>query len=207
MRIDVWSDVVCPWCYIGFVRLEKAVEQSGVEAEIYHHAYQLDSSAVSDGRRSAEHLAEKYGIGVEDALGMMDRVIGIAAGDGLEYKLHDTPHGNTAMAHRLLAFAATKGKQHDLLFRLFNAHFENAQPVFSADDLRPHALAVGLEAAEVDAVLNSDEYADVVAYDVQLAEQIGVRGVPFFVFNQKIAVPGAESVEVLLEAMAKAEQS
>ena len=207
MRIDVWSDVVCPWCYIGFVRLEKAVAQSGIDAEIYHHAYQLDSTAVSDGRRSADHLAEKYGIGVEDALGMMDRVIGIAAGDGLNYQLHDTPHGNTATAHRLLAYAATQGKQHDLLFRLFNAHFENAQPVFSAEELLPHAVAVGLDAEEVERVLASDEFADVVEYDKQLAEQIGVRGVPFFVFNQKIAVPGAESVDVMLQAISKAEQA
>ncbi len=204
MRVDVWSDVVCPWCYLGFVRLEKALAASGVEAEVFHHAYQLDATAVHDGRRTAEHLAEKYGIGVEDALGMMERVTAIAAADGLEYKLADTPHGNTATAHRLLAFAATQGKQHDLLFRLFDAYFQQAQPVFSADELRPHALAVGLDPARVDEVLASDEFEDVVEYDKQLAEQIGVRGVPFFVFNQRVAVPGAESVETLMQAMAKA---
>ena len=204
MRIDVWSDVVCPWCYIGFVRLEKALAQTGVEAEVFHHAYQLDPTASSDGRRSAEHLAEKYGIGVEDALVMMERVTTIAAADGLKYQLSETPQGNTATAHRLLAYAATVGKQHELLLALFNAYFEQAQPVFSAEQLRGYALKVGLDTAAVDEVLASDLYSDVVAYDKQLAEQIGVRGVPFFVFNQKIAVPGAESVETLVQAMVKA---
>lgn len=204
MRIDVWSDVVCPWCYIGFVRLEKAIAETGIEAEVFHHSYQLDPSAISDGRRTAEHLAEKYGIGVEDALGMMDRVTAIAAAEGLEYRLSESPHGNTATAHRLLAYAATVGKQHELLLALFNAYFENAQPVFSSDDLRGYAREVALHEAEVERVLTSDDYADVLAYDKQLAEQIGVRGVPFFVFNQKIAVPGAESVETLVQAMAKA---
>ena len=207
MRIDVWSDGVCPWCYLGFVRLEKALAQTGIEAEVFHHAYQLDSSAVQDGRRTAEHLAEKYGIGVEDALGMMERVTTIAAEDGLAYRLADTPHGNTATAHRLLAFAATQGKQHDLLFRLFDAYFQQAQAVFSADELRPHALAVGLDPMRVDEVLGSDEFADVVDYDKQVAEQIGVRGVPFFVFDQRIAVTGAESVETLIEAMTKAAEN
>ena len=182
----------------------KALAETGIEAEVFHHSYQLDPSAVADGRRTAEHLAEKYGIGVDDALGMMDRVASIASAEGLEYRLSESPHGNTATAHRLLAYAATVGKQHALLLALFNAYFENAQPVFSAEDLRGHAREVGLDEAEVEHVLASDAHSDVLAYDKQLADQIGVRGVPFFVFNQKIAVPGAESVATLIEAMTKA---
>ncbi len=204
MRIDVWSDVVCPWCYIGFTRLEQAIAESGIEAEVYHHAYQLDPSATSTGRRTVEVLAEKYGIGVEDAAGMMAQVTDVARTVGLEYQLENTMHGNTQAAHRLLAYAAEEGKQHDLLFRLFDTYFVKTGDVFADDALKSHAVAVGLDEAAVNEVLSSDAFADVVEYDKQLADQIGVRGVPFFVFDQRIAVAGAESVDVMKQAIAKA---
>ncbi|MEY4323404.1 MAG: hypothetical protein RL410_1185 [Actinomycetota bacterium] len=206
MRVDVWSDVVCPWCYIGFVRLDQALKQWTGEVEVYHHAFQLDQTAGDTPVLAAEHLAEKYGVAVEDALGMMEQVTEVAAKEGLNYQLGQTMHGNTRNAHRLLSFAATKGVQHELLIRLFNAYFEHAHNVFTADDLLPFAVAAGLDADEVTAVLASDEYDDVVTYDRELSEQIGVRGVPFFVFNQRVAVAGAESVELMLQAMQRAKE-
>jgi predicted DsbA family dithiol-disulfide isomerase len=206
MRVDVWSDVVCPWCYIGFVRLDKALQQWEGDVEVYHHAFELDPNADGEPVLAAEYLAEKYGVAVEDALGMMEEVSKVAASEGLNYQLGQTMHGNTRMAHRLLAFAATKGVQHELLIRLFNAYFEHAHKVFTVDDLMPFAVAAGLDAEEVKAVLASDEYEEVVAYDRELSEQIGVRGVPFFVFNQRVAVAGAESVELMLQAMTRAKE-
>ena len=201
MRIDVWSDVVCPWCYIGFTRLDKAIADSGYEVEVFHHAFQLDPTASEIATPAPAHLAEKLGVAVEDALGMMSQVTAIAAEEGLNYKLGDTFHGNTLLAHRLLAMAATQGLQHELLTRLFTAYFENAEKIFSADELRPHAIAVGLAATEVDALFESDEFTDVIEYDLAVAQQIGIRGVPFFVIDQKLAVAGAESVETLVSAM------
>ncbi|MEY2634763.1 MAG: hypothetical protein RIS75_703 [Actinomycetota bacterium] len=205
MRIDVWSDVVCPWCYIGFTRLDKAIALSGMEVEVYHHAFQLDPNAGPETMPAVENLAQKYGIAPEDALGMMNQVVEVAAADGLDYHLAETLHGNTLFAHKLLAYAATQGVQHELLVRLFNAYFEQARSVFTVEALLPHAIAVGLDEAESVAAMTSDIFAEVIAYDKAVADQIGVRGVPFFVFNQRLAVPGAESVEALVEAMQQAE--
>ena len=205
VRIDIWSDIVCPWCYIGYTRLNQALEQYEGEVEIYHHAFELDSHAENDGSLTSVKLAEKYGIDVEQALGMMEDVTETAATVGLKYRLAETQHGNTRLAHRLVAAAATVGLGGALLQRLFAAYFEGAEPVFTADQLRPHAEAVGMSADLIDSVFEGDAFADVVEEDRQIAEQINVRGVPFFAFNQRLAVAGAESVEVLLGAMAQAE--
>ena len=206
MRVDVWSDVVCPWCYIGFTRLDKALEQFGKPAEVYHHAFQLDPNASGEPVNAAQHLAEKYGVGVEDALGMMAAVTETAAGDGLHYELAATKHGNTRLAHRLLAFAATKGVQHELLLLLFNAYFERGKDVFSAEELMPFALAAGLNESEVSDVFSTDAFSDVIDYDRNLAEQINIRGVPFFIFNERVAVAGAESIDTMLQAMRRSEE-
>ncbi|MEN9693241.1 MAG: hypothetical protein RLZZ330_885 [Actinomycetota bacterium] len=204
MRIDVWSDVVCPWCYIGFIRLEKAIDKLGLEVELYHHAYQLDKEATEEPYLSVENLAEKYGISVEQATDMMSDVSDVAASEGLHYQLAKTYGANTQLAHRLLMMAAERGVHHDLLFRLFKSYFENAEKVFSVEDLRPHAESVGISFEELQELAASDKYKDVVEYDKALAEELNVRGVPFFVFNQRIAVPGAETTEVFVQAMQRA---
>ena len=207
MRVDVWSDVVCPWCYIGFVRLNKALAEFGDDTvEIYHHAFQLDPNAEGAPVNTAEHLAGKYGVAVEDAIGMMGHVTEIAAGEGLDYKLAQTMSANTRDAHRLLAFAATKGMQHELLIRLFNAYFEHAHNIFSSEDLLPIAVAAGLNQSEAAAVLEGDEFSEVVDYDRNLATEINIQGVPFFIFNQRVALSGAESVDTMLKAMARADE-
>ena len=204
MRIDVWSDVVCPWCFIGFTRLDKAILLTGFEVEVYHHAFQLDPNAGPEVGSAAANLAEKYGIGPEDALGMMSQVAEVAEQDGLHYNLAETLHGNTMLAHKLLAYAATIGVQHELLLRLFHVYFEKAESIFTVADLLPHAIAVGLDEESARTAMESDEFDQVIEYDKAVAQQIGVRGVPFFVFDQKLAVPGAESVEALVEAMQQA---
>lgn len=206
MRVDIWSDIVCPWCYIGYTRLHQALEKYEGEVEIFHHAFELDSRAENDGTLTGVKLAEKYGISVEDALGMMEDVTETAATVGLKYRLAETQHGNTRLAHRLVAASATVGLGGALLQRLFSAYFEGAEPVFTAEQLRPHAEAVGMSRELIDSVLEGDAFEDVVAEDKQIADQINVRGVPFFAFNQRVAVAGAESVEVMLAAMAQAEQ-
>lgn len=204
VRIDIWSDIVCPWCYIGYTRLHQALEQYDGEVEIYHHAFELDRRAENDGSLTSVKLAEKYGIDVEQALNLMDDVTETAATVGLKYRLAETQHGNTRLAHRLLAAAAEVGSGGALLQRLFSAYFEAAEPVFTAEQLRPHAEAVGLPNELIDSVFNGDAFSDLVDEDRELAEQLNIRGVPFFAFNQRVGVSGAESVDVLLAAMAKA---
>lgn len=204
MRIDVWSDVVCPWCYIGFVRLEKAIDQLGLEVELYHHAYQLDKDATTEPYRTVENLAEKYGITVEQATDMMSDVSDVAASEGLKYQLDKTYGANTQLAHRLLMLAAERGVHHDLLFKLFNAYFEKAENIFSVEDLKPFAESVGITAEELQELASSDKYKDILQSDKDLAESLNVRGVPFFVFNQRIAVAGAETTELFVQAMQRA---
>ena len=206
MRIDVWSDVVCPWCYIGFVRLEKAIDQLGLEVELYHHAYQLDKEATEEPYLTVENLAGKYGIPVEGAIEMMEHVSAIAKSEGLNYQLDKTYGANTQLAHRLLMLAAERGVHHDLLFKLFNAYFENARKIFSVDDLRPFAEAVGITSEELQNLADTDLFNDILQSDKDLAEQLNVRGVPFFVFNQRVAVAGAETTELFVQAMEKALQ-
>ncbi len=206
MRIDVWSDVVCPWCYIGFVRLEKAIDQLGLEVELYHHAYQLDKEATEEPYLTVENLAGKYGIPVEGAIEMMEHVSSIAKSEGLNYQLDKTYGANTQLAHRLLMLAAERGVHHDLLFKLFNAYFEKAQKIFSVDDLRPFAESVGITYEELQNLAATDLFNDILQSDKDLAEQLNVRGVPFFVFNQRVAVAGAETTELFVQAMEKAQQ-
>jgi predicted DsbA family dithiol-disulfide isomerase len=205
MRVDIWSDVVCPWCYIGFVRLDKALAQYGGTSEVYHHSFQLDPRA-GEPTPAVENLAGKYGIALDDAKGMMQQVSEIAETEGLKYRLADTNHGNTKLAHNLLAFAAIKGVQHELLLSLFNAYFEKAENVFSIDDLIPHAINVGLDEAEVRHVLETEQFSEVLQYDKELGVQLGVQGVPYFVFNQRVVVSGAEQVSTFLQAMARADE-
>lgn len=204
MRVDVWSDLVCPWCYVGFVRLEKAMAESDLEFEVYHHAFQLDPGAPLEGSRTVEHLAEAYGIGVEDAEAMMLDVTDVAASEGLNYKLAETRHGNTLLGHRLLAFAATKGLQRDLLFRLFHAYFEAAESIFTVEQLLPHAVAVGLDQTETEQLLRGGAFTDVVRYDRELAGELRVHGTPHFFFDQKVSVSGADTVAALTAAIRQA---
>lgn len=124
MRVDVWSDVVCPWCYIGFVRLNNVLDRHEDDFEVYYHSFQLDKEAENSGKRAVEHLAEKFGIHVDDAVGMMTQVSEIARGAGLDYQLEKTLHGNTRFTHRLLHLAATLGLQKELLTLLFSSYFE-----------------------------------------------------------------------------------
>ena len=205
MRVDVWSDVVCPWCYIGFVRLNRVLDRHQ-DMDVYYHAFQLDKEAENSGKLAVQHLAEKFGIHVDDAKGMMMQVSEIARGVGLEYHLDKTIHGNTRFTHRLLHLAATVGVQKELLTLLFRSYFEEALPIFTPQDLEPLALSVGITTVQFRSLLETDIYEDIVSFDMQLADQLGIQGVPFFVFNQAVAVAGVETEEVFEAAIAKARE-
>jgi predicted DsbA family dithiol-disulfide isomerase len=213
MRIDVWSDVVCPWCYIGKRRLEEALDASGDTATIVWHSFQLDPSSTNDDPRDlATRLGEKYGRGREWALQANAHVTGIAAEVGLEYHLDQAKPANTVDAHRLLHLArdledageVPAGTQGALKERLLKAYFTDGLPVGDHATLTDLATEVGLPAEQVREVLAGTTYTDDVAADQAQALAYGANGVPFFVIDEKYGVSGAQPVEVFQEALRRA---
>ncbi len=205
MRIEVWSDVVCPWCYIGKRRLERAVDEYDGEVEVVWRSFQLDPTAPMVPTESvAEHLGRKYGGGVEAGLQMIERVDAVAAEEGLVYRQAEAQRANTVDAHRLLHLAAEAGHQGELKEALLAAYFTQGRNIADHDTLRELAVSVGLAADEVDEVLSSDRYGDAVQADIDQARAYGANGVPFFVVDGRYGVSGAQPVEVFREVLARA---
>lgn len=209
MTIEVWSDVVCPWCYIGKRRLTEAISSLPEldDVTVVHRAFQLDPSATNTGERTVDHLASKYGITTEDALGMMDDVSEVAETVGLKYDLANTRHGNTRDAHRLLLWAQEQGQADATLERLYSGYFEHGESVFTTDDLLRIAGEAGLDVPAVRAMLESDAFVGEVLADQQLAHDFGSRGVPFFVIDRRFGISGAQPLEVFVETLRQAAAS
>lgn len=205
MIIDVWSDVVCPWCFIGKRRLEKALAgfPDREKITIRHRAFQLQPDA-QDVVKTSEHLAEKYGASPDQVKEMQANVCAVADGEGLCYNLDETLSGNTFDAHRLLLWAATIDKQDELLEAMYSSYFEKSRPLFSHADLVGVAVSVGIDADAADDVLRSHAFADEVIGDRNLASQLGASGVPFFVFDMKYGISGAQPLEAFTQTLQKA---
>lgn len=207
MKIDIWSDVVCPFCYLGKRHLELALAdfEHSEEVEIGWHSYQLDPEAPAvDPEPVAEMISRKYGITREEAEANNRRLEAQAHSVGLEYHLDATKRGNTLAAHRLIHLASELGRADAVVERFMRAYFTESEPIGDVETLRALAVHAGLPAERVAEVLSSDEYADAVAADATQAQAYGVRGVPFFVFDQAFAVSGAQPVEVFTQALTKA---
>lgn len=213
MRIDVWSDVICPWCYIGKRRLEQALEESGEKAEIVWHSFQLDPSATSDDPRDLPtRLGEKYGRDRAWGVQANAHVTEIAAELGLEYNLDKAKSANTVDAHRVLHLArdliaageVPADTQDRLKERLLKAYFTDGLPVGDHATLTQLAEEAGLPSERVREVLASTTYAQDVADDQAQALAYGANGVPFFVIDEKYGVSGAQPVEVFQEALRRA---
>jgi predicted DsbA family dithiol-disulfide isomerase len=207
MQVEIWSDVVCPWCYIGKRRFETALdrfEHSG-DVDVVWRSFELDPSAPTDGRVDLiARLAAKYGVSEDQARAMNQRVTDIAAGEGLRYRLDIARPGRTFDAHRLLHLAADRGVQAELKEALLAAYQSGGQPIADHAVLARVAASVGLDEDEVAHVLGSDKYSDDVRRDERDARAFGVTGVPFFVIDRRYGVSGAQSSDVLLEAMEQA---
>lgn len=182
MRIEVWSDVVCPWCYIGKRRLEAALDKFPYrdQAQLLYRAFELNPQAPRASNQSvAEHLGHKYGGGLANAKMMMSRVTQVAAQDGLEYRLELTRVENTFDAHRLVAFAASQGRQLPLVEALFRAYFTDGRRIGDRAELTAISTSVGLDKAAVETVLDDPEaFAREVRADEQKATSLSIRGVP-----------------------------
>ena len=210
MRIDVWSDVVCPWCYIGKRRLEEALSgfAHAAEVEVVWHSYQLDPSAPPVAvEKMVESLARKYGGGVENAQRMLAQVESAAAEEGLAFRLSDTQRVNTVDAHRLLHLAlhdAGPVVQGELKEALLKAYFIEARNVADHVELNEIALGVGLDPTRIAAVLAGDEFGDAVEADVARATAFGATGVPFFVVDNAYGIAGAQPAEMFTQTLERA---
>lgn len=207
MKIDVWSDVVCPWCYIGIANLDAALEQfeHADQVDVVFHSYQLDPSAPRrDDTDLVTLLAAKYGTSRENIEANQDRLVALGAERGIDFRFDRTTRGNTHDAHRLLHLALAHGLQSELKRRLGRAYFTDGDPIGEHETLRKAAADVGLDPAEVDDVLAGERYANDVVLDIATARKMGVTGVPFFVADQALAVAGAQPPEVLLDVIRQA---
>lgn len=207
MRVDVWSDVVCPWCYVGKRRLEDALARfdHAAEVEIVWRAFELNPAAPATYEGdNVDRLARKYGVSRAEAEAMNDRVTRIADDEGLAFRLDIARPGNTFDAHRLLHLAADRGVQDALKEELLAAYQTRGEAIGDHDVLVRAAVVVGIDEAEARDILASNGYADEVRADERAAQEIGVTGVPFFVLDGRYAVSGAQPSDVLLQLLERA---
>jgi predicted DsbA family dithiol-disulfide isomerase len=209
LQLDIWSDIACPWCYIGKRHLEQALAtfDHAAEVEIVWHAFELDPSAprVRDSSQSyAERIAKKYGVTPAQGEEMIQRVVGAGARAGLGFRYDQVKSGNTFDAHRLLHWAHELGVQGELKERMLRGYMIEGVAIGEPEALVALAADVGLDAAEARAILAGDRYAKEVRADERRAHELGIGGVPFFVMAGRIGVSGAQPAEVLKAALDKA---
>ncbi|WP_127793315.1 DsbA family protein [Agromyces sp. LHK192] len=205
IKIDIWSDIACPWCYIGKRHLEAGIAALGEDApdvEIEYHSYELSPDTPLDFEGSTvEYLSERKGMPVERVEQMLDHVTGVAAKAGLEYHFEQVAHTKTLKAHELLHFAKAHGKQLELKERLLKAYFTEGGRVNRIDELVGYAEEVGLDGAAAREALESGSFGADVQDDIAQAQAYGIQGVPFFVFEGKYGVSGAQPAEVFANVL------
>lgn len=204
MKIDIWSDIACPFCYAGTTQLSQALAdfEHKDQVEVVHHSFQLDPTTPFEPRESINAmLAAKRGISEEQADQMNQQVGQIFAGLGLSMNHQDAKLVNTLHGHRLVHIAAQQGKQAAMLARLFKAYFTDGLNTADIETLVQLASEVGLDAEAVRAALNSDAYTAEVEADINQAAQYGIHGVPFFIFDNRYAVSGAQGTEAFRQAL------
>lgn len=202
MLIEVWSDVVCPWCFIGRRRLQSALAkfEHADQVRVEHRAFQLQPDA-SGVHPTKQHLAEKYGVSDAQVEAMQQNVCAIADGEGLCYDLDSTLSGNTRDAHRLLLWAQEQGSAEDLLERMYSGYFEHGRSLFSYEDLLAFIDEAGLDREAASAVLAGTEFTDEVDEHARTAAAFGANGVPFFVFDRKYGISGAQPLEAFTQTL------
>ena len=206
MKIDVWSDVACPWCWIGKRRFEAGVASSGVSVQVEYHSFELSPDTPVDFEGSAvEFLSGHKGIPVEQARSMTEQVTAIAAEVGLDYRYDDVRHTKTLLAHELLHLAKSQGLQLQTAEALFRAYFTDGGHIGRVDELVALAASVGLDPEEARPALTDHRYAGDVQADLAQAVAYGIRGVPFFVIDGRYAVSGAQPAEVFAGALHRVE--
>jgi predicted DsbA family dithiol-disulfide isomerase len=204
VHVEIWSDIACPWCYVGKRRLEAALAafEHRDEVTVTWRSFELDPAAPRErGGDRAAHLAEKYGVTVERAIEMQDYMMRVAAGDGLDFRFDLARSGSTFDAHRLLHLAAEHGLQDAMKERLVRAYLTEGELIGDPEVLERLAVAAGLPRSEVLELLAGDRFAAEVRADERTAAELGIHAVPFFVVDRALGASGAQPPEVLGEML------
>ena len=204
-KIDIWTDIACPWCFIGKRRFEKAVAEFDGDLDVEYHSFLLSPDAPTDyPGRHAEWLAAHLGVPQEQAERMGAQVTALAADDGLAYDYEAIKTTNTRLAHQLIHHAKSHGRQAEMVERLSSAYFEEGRHLGQIEELVDLAQDVGLDAREAREALTAETYATDVEEDISAASRLGIHGVPFFVIDGQWGVSGAQPSEVFLGALREA---
>lgn len=204
MRVEIWSDVICPWCYIGKRRFEQALAGFAQKesVQVIWRSFELDPNAPRQREGTLEEmLAKKYRVSLQQATAMNARVTGLAREVGLDYRLSIARPGNTFDAHRLLHFADSRQLGDRATERIMHGYFSEGLEVGDRGALARLAPEFGIAESEALAILESDDYSDAVRADEARAATFGVTGVPFFLFDEKTAITGAQPVGAFAEAL------
>lgn len=207
MKIEIWSDIMCPFCYIGKRRFDEALAQFAHkdEVEVVWKSFMLAPELTTDPtKNSNQFLAEHKGIPLEEAISMNNYVATMAAEAGLTYNFDKAVVANSFNAHRFSHFAADFGKQGEAEEKLFAAYFTEGKNIDDAQTLVDIALELGLDTAKLAQAMGNGDYADEVVANITEAQNLGIRGVPFFVINRKYGISGAQPAEAFLETLEKA---
>jgi predicted DsbA family dithiol-disulfide isomerase len=209
LKLEVWSDIACPWCYVGKRRLETALKQfsHAAEVELVWRAFELDPGAPAERPRNVSHvafIARKYGMSVAQAQKSTDHLVQLAREEGLSFDFVNIRSGNTFDAHRLVHLGHERGVQDAVQERMMKAYFEQGELMSDHATLVRLASEAGLDASEASDVLAGDSYAAAVRTDEADARELGITGVPCFVFERRFAVSGAQSSAVMLSALSQA---
>ncbi|THG28131.1 DsbA family oxidoreductase [Naasia lichenicola] len=204
VKVDIWSDIACPWCYIGKRKFEEGARQFGGDVVVEYHSFELSPDTPVDfAGDTADYLATHKGISRQQAGEMLSRVTGIAKTVGLDYDYDSLQHTNTVKAHELIHFAKSQGKQIEMKERLLKAYFVEGRHVGRIADLADLAVEVGLDREAVVQALESSAFLADVRADQQQAIAFGIQGVPFFVIDDKYGVSGAQDASVFAGALAQ----
>lgn len=202
IKVDIWSDIACPWCYIGKRKFEAGAAAAGIPVEVEYHSFELspETPVEFDGHHR-EFLSAKMGASPEQADGMLARVTGIAASVGLDYDYDALQTTNTVLGHQLIHYAKARGRQLEMKERLLKAYFVEGRHVGRVEELADLAAELGFDRDDVVRSLTSDEYLADVRADVAQAGELGIRGVPFFVIDGKYGVSGAQDASTFAQAL------
>jgi predicted DsbA family dithiol-disulfide isomerase len=204
IKVDIWSDVQCPWCYIGKRKFEAGAAQFGGDVEVEYHSFELapDTPVDFDGT-PVDYLSQRKGLPVAQVHEMLARVTSIASSVGLDYDYDHVHQTNTVKAHELIHYAKSRGRQLDMKERLLKAYFVDGRHVGRTEDLADLAAEIGLDRDDVVRALESEEFLADVKADVALANEYGIQGVPFFVIDGKYGVSGAQEADAFASVLAQ----
>lgn len=204
MDVEIWSDIMCPFCYIGKHRFENAIEtfEYSDEIKVIWRSYQLNPDMKTNPNVNInEYLADAKGWSKEQTRQMNQRVTDMAAQEGLKYNMDQAVVANSFDAHRLVQFSKDRGKANEMQEAIFKAYFTDGKNIADHQTLITLAKSIGIDPTEAKSILEGEKYANAVKHDIQLAQNINITGVPFFLFDRKFAVSGARETEVFLKAL------